>query len=309
LNEANKKNTFLKDVLEGGTLNQFGGHDIYVPADMRLYPPTAKPQVTGGVNLENILDLFAAAVSTQLPLESPTNPGEMQYLGEEPQVRSQPGKTPLGGHDYEKEAKILGEATKLASAYVESAKVRGIEGWDKLEGMLALIYSYLLAGARQEKVQDQAKYFMPLMSRMSFAGMYATLPGDAQKEFKPAGILALAGLNPSEPVYQLGFSDKAAGDSEVHRGPPRGDWLTSIVAGKDLMSAEGGTPVTKGMKASSPAMGQYPTLDPGHTKQPDQLVRIEMRRLPGEVPPEEWVPLATTLFAMFQRVQAPKVKV
>ena len=299
----NQNDTPLSEALAGGTLYPFHGHEVYVPKDMRVYPATAKPQVTGGVRLENIPALLEASYSTRLPLASPSNPEDIAVLESDPIARKDSEKRPVGGTNFLRDAGILVRSEVLASLYVSDLKHRGVEGWDKLEGMLALIYSYLLAGDRQGGVQDQAKYFLPLMSRMSFAGMYSTLPRGARDGFDPEKILDVARLDPTAPLYKHGFSDTGAGDQAVSRGPVRKKWLESIERGRDLMSAEGKTSVTKGMFASSPAMGEHQMLDPDHQGNFEKLVQIELRRLPGAVPPEEWEPLATTLFQMFQRVQ------
>ncbi|MFK0049434.1 hypothetical protein ACIQU4_36135 [Streptomyces sp. NPDC090741] len=80
-------------------------------------------------------------------------------------------------------------------------------------------------------------------------------------------------------------------------------WLESIASGgPDLMSAGGGSTVTEGMKASSPAMGQHRRLDAGHAAGAAGRVQVELRRLPGDVPPQEWLPVAATLFEMFRKV-------
>ncbi|MER7665855.1 MULTISPECIES: hypothetical protein [unclassified Streptomyces] len=59
------------------------------------------------------------------------------------------------------------------------------------------------------------------------------------------------------------------------------------------------------MKASSPAMGQHQRLDPGHASGAADLVQVELRRLPGQVPPQEWLPVAAAIFKMFREVQGP----
>lgn len=108
-------------------------------------------------------------------------------------------------------------------------------------------------------------------------------------------------------MYKEGFADHGAGDSTKSYGPGRKQWLNSIASGgTDLMSAGGRSTVTEGMKASSPAMGQHDRLDPGHASEAADLVQVELRRLPGQVPPEEWRPVAAALFEMFRKVQRTK---
>ncbi|WP_328670480.1 eCIS core domain-containing protein [Streptomyces sp. NBC_00328] len=292
--------TELHSVLsEQGTTHQHNGNNVYVPGKDRLYPPLAKPQATGGVSLEKVLALFNAVVGQELPLTSPSNPEDVAFFEDEPEKRT--NTTALGGANPRRDAAILTEAQTLTDKYVtdlQTAETR------ELKGLLALVFSYLLAGAQQSAQQDQAKYFLPLMSRMSFSAMYAALPAEAQSAFDPTRVLEVAALAPGDPVYKEGFMDRGAGDSTKSQGPLRKQWLDSIASGgPDLMSAGGGSTVTEGMKASSPAMGQHHRLDRGHAPDAADLLQVELRRLPGQVPPEEWLPVATALFEMFRQVQ------
>ncbi|GAA3911246.1 hypothetical protein GCM10023084_74180 [Streptomyces lacrimifluminis] len=296
-------NAELHEVLSGqGTTHQHNGNNVYVPGADRLYPPLAKPQATGGVSLEKVLALFKAVVSQELPLTSPSNPEDVHILDEEPEERT--NTTALGGANPKRDAAILTDAQVLTDKYVTDLPTAETR---ELKGLLALVFSYLLAGAQQSGRQDQAKYFLPLMSRMSFSAMYAALPAEAQSAFDPARVLEVAALAPGDPVYKVGFADHGAGDSTKSQGPQRKQWLDSIASGgPDLMSAGGGSTVTEGMKASSPAMGQHHRLDPGHAPGAADLLQVELRRLPGQVPPEEWLPVATALFEMFRQVQGTK---
>lgn len=292
--------TGLDDVLsEEGTVHQHRGNDVFVPGADRVYPPLAKPQATGGVSLDKMLALFQAVVGQELPLSSPSNPEDVQILGDDPEKRTD--TTALGGANPKRDAAILADAQRLTDTYCAGLDPAGTR---ELRGLLATVYTYLLAGAQQSGPQDQAKYFLPLMSRMSFSAMYAALPDEARSGFVPARVLEVASLAAGDPVYKQGFADRGAGDGEKSFGPQRGKWLNSIVSGgPDLMSAGGGSTVTEGMKASSPAMGQHDRLDPGHAAGAAGLVQVELRRLPGQVPPEEWLPVAAALFEMFRTVQ------
>ncbi|MFE3866079.1 hypothetical protein ACFXPT_37540 [Streptomyces goshikiensis] len=294
--------TNIEDVLSTlGTTHRHNGRDVYVSGEERVYPPTAKPQATGGVSLASIPTLFQAVVSQQLPLASPSNLVEVELLGDDPEERDD--ITPLAGGDPTRDAAILRDARRFAEQYTAGMSPPAA-GAAELTGLVELVISYLLAGARQSSRHDQAKYFLPLMSRMSFSSMYATLPEEAKAAFDPAGILAAAGLAPDEALYAKGFQDRSAGDADVSYGPGRKLWLGSITgSGPDLMSAGSGSTVTEGMKASSPALGQHHRLDPEHHSGAGALVQIELRRLPGGVPPQEWQPLASTIFELFRKVQ------
>ncbi|MFK0049433.1 hypothetical protein ACIQU4_36130 [Streptomyces sp. NPDC090741] len=80
--------TRLEDVLSEGTTHRHGGSDVYVSGEDRVYPATAKPQATGGVSLERMLALFEAVVGQELPLESPSNPADVELLGDEAEERA-----------------------------------------------------------------------------------------------------------------------------------------------------------------------------------------------------------------------------
>ena len=171
-----------------------------------------------------------------------------------------------------------------------------------LEGLLLLTFTYLLAGANQRKRHDQAKYFLPLMSRMSFSAMYGSLGEEAKAAFDGTEILKAVDLPGGDPMYKYGFKDPK--DQEVDRGPTRAAWLTSIKDDQaDKMSLGGSSKVAQGMTGSSEAMGKYAALDDGLTAESAKLVQIELRRLPESVPPEEWIQVAEILFKMFRAVQ------
>ncbi|HYQ83160.1 MAG TPA: hypothetical protein VEP28_03970, partial [Rubrobacter sp.] len=51
--QIGEEDTPLASAITTGTHFPFHEHPVYVPHDMRVLPATAKPQVTGGVRLEN----------------------------------------------------------------------------------------------------------------------------------------------------------------------------------------------------------------------------------------------------------------
>ena len=62
-------------------------------------------------------------------------------------------------------------------------------------------------------------------------------------------------------------------------------------------------PVTSGMYASSPAMGQYSSLEPNYLGEEGKLVQLELRRMKKGVPMDDWLTLAINVFKMIRRVQ------
>lgn len=287
-----------------GTLDDYGvetpyaGHPAYVPGDIRLYPPTAVPQATGGVSLAKMTALFDSVVALQLGLKSPSNPEAVLYDGD---LEERPDSYAVGVAE---ERAAMNRARVLAATYCKQVREELESDVDTsaLEGLLLLTFTYLLAGANQRSRHDQSKYFLPLMSRMSFSAMYRSLSEEAKALLDDAEILRLAGLAGGDPLYKFGFKDPA--DAQTDFGPTRSDWLASIRTDQaDKMSLGGASNVAQGMTASSSAMGQYGALDPGLTPEAAKLVQIELRRLPKSVPPDEWILVAETLFKMFRIVQ------
>ena len=288
----------------GATLGDYGaetpyaGHTAYVPGDIRLYPPNAVPQATGGVSLAKMTALFDQVVALQFGLESPSNP-EAVLTGDDLEDREDSFAVGVA-----EERAAMNRARVLATTYCQQATEELEDAVDTaaLEGLLVLTYTYLLAGANQRARHDQAKYFLPLMSRMSFSAMYGSLTEEAKALFDDAEILRLVELPGDTPLYKHGFKDP--GDDHVDKGPNRTDWLASIRTDQaDKMSFGGDSNVAQGMRASSSAMGQYGALDDGLTAEAAKLVQIELRRLPKSVPPGEWLVVAEALFTMFRAVQ------
>ncbi|MBV9822432.1 MAG: DUF4157 domain-containing protein, partial [Actinobacteria bacterium] len=271
-NTMDELKTELGETLkEYGAETVLGGHPAYVPGDIRIYPPTATPQATGGVSLAKMKALFETVVALQLGLKSPANP-EAALTGDD--VVDREDSYAVG---FEDERKAMAKAKALAVAYCQ--KLDGDFAKGDLEGLLVLTFTYLLAGANQRKKHDQAKYFLPLMSRMSFSAMYGSLTEEAQAAFDPAEILTAVELPGGDPMYKHGFKDPK--DAAVDRGPTRTAWLTSIKNdAADKMSLGGASNVAQGMTGSSEAMGKYGALEDGLTAESAKLVQIELRRLP-----------------------------
>lgn len=300
LSALGEERTPLGDTLGGyGAETPYAGHTAYIPEGIRLYPPTAVPQATGGVSLANLKVLFDRVVDLQFGLESPSNP-EAVLSGDELEDREDSYAVGVA-----EERAAMTRARVLATAYCQQVQEELESEVDTtdLEGLLLLTFTYLLAGATQRARHDQAKYFLPLMSRMSFSAMYGSLTEEAKALVDDAEILRLVDLPGGDSLYKHGFKDPA--DAHVDKGPTRTAWLASIRTDvADKMSFGGASNVAQGMTASSCAMGKYGALDDGLTAEAAKLVQIELRRLPKSVPPNEWIVVAEALFTMFRAVQS-----
>lgn len=184
----------LKDVAQG-TVNQFANEDVYVDKEASLGDNAkAAPQVTGGVNLENIPKLMQ--LSTQKNLLDNSQSAMDAGIDEE---------TGRNRH-----AETLMNAETAAKAYMDDAKVSSAVGdiqGAKLEGLVSLIYVYLFAAKDQARKVDQAKYPFPMMTRMNFLAIYNSMNADTQALFDPALLLKNGDFEADAPVYGKGFLD------------------------------------------------------------------------------------------------------
>lgn len=274
--------------------------------DISRYGVTAAPQATGGVRPENIPALIDKIVTTKLDLYSGYE--HINPFGDDPKPRAEDEKT-LSGMRPDHGA-LLQEARQSAQFSMRLLRLQSVEmnlpakEWDKLVGLMALVISYLLMGDRQDKVWPYSKLIAPLMSRTNFSALYGALHDQIKPLFSTKNVLDAAGLSGTgaQQVYKLGF--KEAKDAEVSYGPTRGAWIASIIAGNDLMSAGGGSTVTTGMRASSPEMGAKARLDRS-VEGLEELVLLELRRLPKEQQWNEWASTAIDIFLLFREIQGP----
>ena len=244
---------------------------------------TASPQATIGTSLDEIGDMMATIPRTKL--EARSEEGDGTLSGREPET----GKT-------------LVEASFLAVKAVEQVKndQASDKDWRALQGMLALMLSYILTGQKAQRPFKEAKRIAPLMSRVNFVAMYKALAPEARKYLTPSFVAAAAGVDEDSLVFGKGFGKQKGGSVLDERlpvpGPSIKSWVGGLTGGTDLMSS--GAVVDPGVEGS-PSMGEQGELD--MTESDTGLVPLELRRLPGGVPLADWMAFALQIFELSQK--------
>jgi len=245
---------------------------------------TAAPQATTGVTLDRLI----AAMHLIPKEEVLTGIGTPQEA-----TRTLSGMSPEDGA-------LLIDARRRALAAVEPlrSQVKASEKeWRELEGVLALMISYIRKGNQPRDVAfEDAKLIAPLMSRVNFSVMYGALAPPLRALFQPAMIAAAAGYATNKKV----FGDKGFG--KHGKGPTIEEWVVSIAKGDDWMSLVGKKDVVTDPKSGSPSMGEYAVLDKEDKLAPQGLVPLELRRIPKNIPLADWTMLAYQIFVMAEAI-------
>lgn len=190
-----------------------------------------------------------------------------------------------------------------ASARAQAA-TKNLGGDNKLQGLLALVASYLIAGALRAETSlgpaPYPKYYSPLLGKANLGLIFAELKANEQKLFAniPATLEAL-GYPKSEKEYVFPSGYHLALDnvdrSAVHRGPTRGEWLASIASGHDsfagFIDAKWPAPGLSDMHLEK--VGKEPTFS---TQESGAV--MEMRRMQQFVPIDAWPAAALEVFDM-----------
>ncbi len=203
------------------------------PGDSRieLYPKIkgsaganmkANPQVTGGVRLDQMANMFAQ-------LGNPKAAGPHQQIREE-----------LMG---------MGGASMLANS---AAAANQIQGSASLKGLAAQIIAYLRAGAihpellgRPGQAFDYAKLIGKILARTDFGSQFALLPEDERQRFEenPESfanlILGAARVGDGNTnVFERKIKNVPSTPNQGAFDFPvtRNEWLTQITQGQDLLT-------------------------------------------------------------------------
>jgi len=199
---------------------------------------------------------------------------------------------------------LLVDARRRALAAVEPwrSKIKASEKeWRELEGVLALMISYIRKGNQpRDFAFEDAKLIAPLMSRVNFSVMFGALAPSLRVLFQPALIADAAGYAANRRV----FGDKGFG--REGKGPTIEEWVLSVARGDDWMSLVGKKDVVTDPKSGSPSMGEYAALDKDDKLAPQGLVPLELRRIPKKIPLADWTMLAYQIFVMAQAMLKAK---
>lgn len=115
--------------------------------------------------------------------------------------------------------------------------------YPKLQGLLTLIFSYMVTGANQFETYDYSKVIAPIMSRTNIKKLYDELDEHEKAAFTPEFVLSAVKLEEGQ-LFPRGFGNKLNEDKRG-QGPSRQDWVHSIKEGTQLgifdNKKEGGT--------------------------------------------------------------------
>jgi hypothetical protein len=250
---------------------------------------TAAPQATIGVTLDKLIDAMHLIPTEEVLTGINTQQQATRTLSE---------MSPQDGA-------LLIDARRRAMRAIAPLR-RKIEAaekdWRELEGVVALMVSYILKGNEPRDAPfEDAKLIAPLMTRVNFSAMYRALAPAMQKLFEPSLIAKAAGYAGSTRV----FGNKGFGKNL--EGPTIEQWVTSVPKGEDWMSPVGQKDVVTDKTSGSPSMGEKNALD---TKDPlarQGLVPLELRRIPKKIPLADWTMLAYQIFVFAQAMLKAKL--
>jgi phosphatidylserine/phosphatidylglycerophosphate/cardiolipin synthase-like enzyme len=197
------------------------------------------------------------------------------------------------------------DTIKHTKAILDAANTDGIPASElvKLGSFLQIIVNYTMRGQRVNVKRKPSKFAFRLMNRTNFASIYRWLLTEKEKKLfqkivKADAILQEMGLDQQSPVFKNGYG------TEGHQpGPTVHKWLSGILNGVDLLSAEQSG---KGLSAS---MGKYPVETSGSEKD-RWLVKFEARGTEmGRVrEAKDWVKYASELFDLASNRECDALK-
>ena len=246
----------------------------------------ANPQVTGGVRLDQISNMFA-----------------------------QLGEPRRGGADPDPHAEVQGQLMGMGGAGILStsaAAANSIPGQHSasFKGLAAQIIAYLKAGSLDRALQGRpgqafqyAKLIAKIMARTDFGSQFMLLPEEERQPFEnnPQDFanLILTAANVGEGNVNV-FERKIrrnqynVNDGVIDVPVTRNDWLIGITQGEDRL--------TRQFHARSPISDDLESLG-GFGNRTDQVGTdnvqapiLEFRQVRDQIPYREWLPFATRVF-------------
>jgi hypothetical protein len=271
-------------------------------------PIMGAAQVTGGLTLERL-----PALMKDLGYDRTSGAGRSK------------GSELLMGLGGENEAQIIHDATRAAETACDSLRQKNPErGGGALQGLLALIFSYLLMGDRAEGVMSYAKHIAPIMSRTNLGSLFLSLPEPDRFPFQHNRIawvrfvLDAAGMSGTSesPIYKLGFKMDDKVPATISHGPARGYWLREIAEGVDVMTDPRGVRKEEAVYEGMGKLGRK--TEPVGPEMPIPGVQgamgrrggaiFELRRIQKNIVYENWPAFTESIFEYFEKLGDPSVQ-
>lgn len=120
----------------------------------------------------------------------------------------------------------LFHAHNLAEKAVKKLLKDNDLNFKKLQGLLTLIFNYMIVGASQDKTYSYSKQIAPIMSRTNIKTLYEQLEEHEKEVFTPEFVLEALKMDDGE-LFAKGFGD----ENDPSEGISREDWIKSIIEG------------------------------------------------------------------------------
>lgn len=241
-------------------------------------------QATAGINLAGIPMLFEVLRNGDLNFDDANNKLE-KAEGEAASAREASVGLPLNGY-------------------------RQIS--PQMEGFIALVLYYLVAGDLHRQREPFPKGIMKVMAKTDFATMFAMTPEasvfSANPEVWVRLVCEAAKLDPSLPIFRAPFGDTPA--DSVAIDITRGDWLRAMVGGDgkpaaDLLSVDRGDERERGPEILKTMGSIDKTDDLGVEGAGNRGVILELRGLELATKPfATWAEYAQSIGDMVDQVNA-----
>ncbi|MGW1681962.1 eCIS core domain-containing protein [Saccharopolyspora sp. NPDC002376] len=252
------------------------------------------PQVSAGIPLKNLPDLFAAA---QIDIPDHSSPVA----------------------DLSQQDITAGRMIRTAKQHVDqvlNSQPKDQPASDKLRGLLMLIAAYLISGATRPN-QSYFKGVAPMMARTDFAAMFKLLK-DSEKEQlaaqngQPFVDLALRCADPTNPYAASEPILRSVAGENSQRVPftevTRDVWLRRITQGTDVLTKHGyptAFPNNAEKAEHFESMGAFREgTDTSRDKRPAPVV--ELRRMRKDLPEADWGPVLLGVFDLITKLNKPK---
>ncbi|MEM0938981.1 MAG: hypothetical protein AAGI25_04225 [Bacteroidota bacterium] len=233
---------------------------IFRDKKMKSNSILAAPQATGGVTLDQIPMLYESVLSTPLSHLSEENGYTPSWDLRKPKAPKSEDESErldyelaLELHGYNEEIiktmSAVGIDTEtahhtvagmnfidqvpLAHAAHFAKKIledrvgpKKVNKYGRLQGLLTLVFSYILVGMNQQSRYNYSKLIAPIMSRTNIKKLYETLSKKEKKIFTPKFILNYLGIE-NRRLFSKGFGSEEG----QQKGPRISDWIQSIKDG------------------------------------------------------------------------------
>ena len=179
-----------------------------------------------------------------------------------------------------------------------------------LQGLLALVISYLHIGNINQKALPYTKAIATLMSRTNIYALYQLLTPEEKKLFTTEMIFYISGLKDGR-LFAGGFMQ----EEKPLPGPSRSEWIESIIKGTpvDASTTLPFDRLSQGSKTlealNSTSLGAFKNPDYNPRDQRNNLAVLEIRNIPKNQGVNDWMSTALIILDLFRELnETPEEK-